>query len=269
MNQDDFQFVADMVKKRSGLVLTKEKGYLLESRLQPLARKQGMKDIGELIKAMRTRRDEALMHAVTDALTTNETFFFRDMKPFDTFRDTVLPKLLESRRTQKSFKIWCAAASTGQEPYSLAIVLKEHAAKMPGWRVSILGTDISTEALKRAKDGLFSQFEVQRGLPVQLMVKYFRKNGNFWEIDPALKAMIQFREFNLLDGFRALGQFDVVFCRNVLIYFDTPAKSDILARMRQQMPTDGILFLGGAETVLGVTDKFKMIPGQRGIYAAS
>ena len=269
MNQEDFQFVADLVKKRSGLALTKEKGYLLESRLQPLARKHGMKDIGDVVQAMRTRRDGSLMHEVTDALTTNETFFFRDIKPFDAFRDTVLPQLFETRKTQRAIKIWCAAASTGQEPYSLAIILKELAAKMAGWRVSIVGTDISTEALKRAKDGLFSQFEVQRGLPVQLMLKYFKKKENFWEIDPALKAMIQFREFNLLDSFKALGQFDVVFCRNVLIYFDTPAKSDILARIRQQMPADGILFLGGAETVLGITDKFKMVPGQRGIYVAS
>lgn len=269
MNQEDFQFVADLVKKRSGLVLTKEKGYLMESRLQPLARKHGMKDIGAVVQAMRIRRDECLMHEVTDALTTNETFFFRDIKPFDAFRDTVLPQLLETRKTQRAIKIWCAAASTGQEPYSLAILLKEQAAKLAGWRVSILGTDISTEALKRAREGVFSQFEVQRGLPIQLMLKYFRKKESFWEIDPALKAMVQFREFNLLDGFRALGQFDVVFCRNVLIYFEPAAKSDILARMRQQMPVDGVLFLGGAETVLGITDKFKMSPGQRGIYAAS
>ena len=268
MDQKDFQFVADLVKKRSGLVLAKEKVYLLESRLQPVARKHEMKDIGELVQAVRTKRDESLMHEVTDALTTNETFFFRDIKPFDRFRDIVLPQLLEARKTQRAIKIWCAAASTGQEPYSLAILLKEQAALLGGWRVSILGTDISTASLKRAREGVFSQFEVQRGLPVQLMLKYFRKKENLWEIDPAVKAMVQFRDFNLLDGFRALGQFDVVFCRNVLIYFEPAAKSDILARMRQQMSNDGVLFLGGAETILGISDKFKMFPNQRGIYSA-
>lgn len=265
----DLDFIADLVKKRSGLVLTKDKTYLVESRLLPLARKSGMNSVSELVAALKTRRDEGMMHAVTDALTTNETFFFRDTKPFDLFRDKVLPEMAQKRADTKSLRIWCAAASTGQEPYTLAMILKEKAAQMPGWRFEIVGTDISTEALKRAKEGLYSQFEVQRGLPIQLLVKYFKKKEEMWEISPEIRSMVNFQSLNLLSSFASLGRFDVVFCRNVLIYFDIPTKTDILARTSRQMADDGLLFLGGAETVLGITESFKVLPGQRGVYGVA
>ena len=162
-----------------------------------------------------------------------------------------------------------AASSSGQEAYTLAMVLKEEGAKLAGWKIEILGTDISTEMLEKAKAGLYSQFEVQRGLPIQLLVKYFKKTAEMWQIDPAIRAMVQFREYNLLHDLKPLGQFDVVFCRNVLIYFDQPTKTRVLDNMSRVMPDDGFLYLGGAETVLGISDKFKPVPEQRGVYATT
>lgn len=185
MNPDDFDFVSQFFKTRSGLVLTRDKAYLLESRLMPVARKKGMKTLDELIGAMRGGRDSVLLSEVTEAMTINESFFFRDIKPFDLFRETVLPKLLESRAAKKTIRIWCAACSSGQEPYSLAMVLREHAARLAGWRTEIVGTDISSEMVAKAKAGLYSQFEVQRGLPIQMLVKYFKKEGDLWQIDAA------------------------------------------------------------------------------------
>ena len=266
MKPEDFDFVSNLVKERSGLVLTKDKLYLLESRLMPVARKRGMKGLDDMVSALRMRREEPLIREVTEAMTTNESFFFRDIKPFDLFRDNILPQLIESRAGKKSFRIWCAAASSGQEPYSLAIILKEAAARLPGWRHEIVGTDISSEILAKAKAGLYSQFEVQRGLPIQLLLKYFKKQDETWQIDAALRAMVQYREFNLLHDLKPLGQFDVVFCRNVLIYFDQPTKTRVLDQVARLMPEDGLLFLGGAETVLGISDKFKPVSGQRGVY---
>lgn len=267
MKPDDFQFLATLVKERSGLVLTQDKAYLLESRLMPVARKRGMKGLEELVASLRARMDNALADEITEAMTTNESFFFRDIKPFDIFKDTVLPNLLKTRAHKKSFRIWCAAASSGQEPYSIAMVLKEAAAQLAGWRYEIIGTDISKEMLDKAQAGLYSQFEVQRGLPVQHLVKYFKKRDDLWQIDSSLRGMVQYKEFNLLDDMKALGTFDVVFCRNVLIYFDQQTKGEVLGKMSQQMSDDGVLYLGGAETVLGISDAFKPVPGLRGIYA--
>lgn len=269
MKPEDFDFIANFLKTRSGLVLTKDKTYLLESRLMPVARKRGLKGLEELVQGLRVGRDDTLMRDVTEAMTTNESFFFRDQKPFDQFRDMVLPSLLQSRAAKKSFRIWSAASSSGQEAYSLSMLLKEQGAKLAGWKVEIVGTDISTEMLAKAKAGVYSQFEVQRGLPIQMLVKYFKKNGDVWQIDDTLRAMVQFKEFNLLADPKALGQFDVVFCRNVLIYFDQPTKSKILDGMSRIMPDDGVLYLGGAETVLGISDRFKPMPGQRGIYGVA
>lgn len=202
-------------------------------------------------------------------MTTNESFFFRDTKPFDLFKNFVLPQLLESRAPRRKIRIWCAAASTGQEPYSLAIILKEMQAKLAGWTIEIVGTDISQEVLDKAKLGLFSQFEVQRGLPIQLLIKYFNQVGDLWQISDDIKKMVSYRKFNLLDPYTLLGSFDVIFCRNVLIYFDQPTKTEVLEKMRKVVPDDGTLFLGAAETVLGITDKFKPVQGQRGLYSTA
>ena len=265
MKPEDFDFVSRLIKSKSGLVLSEDKTYLLESRLMPIARKRGLKDLGELISAMRGG-DRQLVEDVVDAMTTNESFFFRDTKPFDQFRHVVLPHMIKARASKRHLRIWCAAASSGQEPYSLAMILDEFKSQLSGWRIEIIGTDISREILTKARAGLYSQFEVQRGLPINLLVKYFQKQEDQWQISADIRSKVQYKEFNLLDDFRPLGQFDIVYCRNVLIYFDQPTKSDVLSRISALMPDDGFLFLGGAETVLGISDKFKPLARQRGIY---
>ena len=266
MNVNDFELISQLLKKRSGLVLSEDKAYLLESRLNPVARKWGLSGFDELAQQVRKGNDEKLLVDITEAMTTNESFFFRDQKPFDQFRDVVLPYLLEHRAAKKSIRIWCAAASSGQEPYTLAMLLKEAQAKLSGWKVEIIGTDISQEILDKAKVGIYSQFEVQRGLPINLLVKYFTQVEDRWKLNDEIRNMVAFRKFNLLDSMSGMGQFDVIFCRNVLIYFDQPTKTQVLDQMSGLLANDGFLYLGGAETVLGISDRFLLIPGQRGIY---
>lgn len=266
MNATDFDMLAAILRQRSGLVLSRDKVYLLESRLVPLARRRGLAGLDDLVGRIRQGNDEQILRDMTEAMTTNESFFFRDIKPFETFRQETLPHLLKVRANRRQIRIWSAACSTGQEPYSIAMLLKEEAAKLVGWRVEIVATDLSTEVLEKAKAGLYSQFEVQRGLPIQLMLKYFSQVNDLWQIDASLRAMITFREANLLEDLASLGQFDVVFCRNVLIYFDQDTKRLVLERIGRLMPSDGVLYLGGAETVLGICDNFKPLPGQRGVY---
>ncbi len=265
MTPDDVDFIAKMLKQESGLIITPDKSYLLESRLMPVARKNGLKGLDELIVKLRGG-DKTVKTEIVEAMTTNESFFFRDTKPFDLFRDHVLPHLMATRGDKKTFRVWCAAASSGQEPYSLAITLKEQGAKLAGWRYEIIATDISHDILDKAKNGVYSQFEVQRGLPIALLVKYFQKHEEQWQIKPEIRSMIDYRFFNLLEDPAKLGKFDVVFCRNVLIYFDQPTKKIVLERIAKLMPEDGMLFLGGAETVLGITQAFRPVSGQRGVY---
>jgi chemotaxis protein methyltransferase CheR len=267
MTPEDFDYLRRLLKERSGLTLAAEKDYLLESRLTPVARRNGLGGLSELVKLLRQPGQSALAIAVTEAMTTNETFFFRDRVPFDHLRDTILPALVTARAREKRIRIWCTAAASGQEPYSIAMLLNAMAPQLAGVRVDILATDLSSEVVERAKAGLYSQFEVQRGLPIQLLVKHFSKSGELWEIAPDVRAMVQFRTLNLLHDFSPLGQFDVVFCRNVLIYFDQPTKSAVLHRIARQMPDDSYLVLGAAETVVGLTDAFKPVPDRRGLYA--
>lgn len=266
MNSANFEFLANLLLKKSGHVLAPEKGYLLDSRLGPIARKEGLGSVEDLVQSMRTSNNERLNAAVTEAMTTNETFFFRDRTPFDLFKSEVIPHLAENRRPGSKAKIWCAAASAGQEPYSLAMILREERSALRGVQMDILASDISEKVIEKAKAGLYSQFEVQRGLPVQLLVKYFQKQGDLWQVDPSLRQNIAFRTFNLLNGFQTLGTFDVVFCRNVLIYFNQQTKTDILNRIASRLAPDGFLFLGAAETVLGLTDAFEPVAGKRGLY---
>jgi chemotaxis protein methyltransferase CheR len=199
-------------------------------------------------------------------MTTNESSFFRDVRPFDTFRTEILPRLLERRDPTRPIRIWCAAASTGQEPYTLAMILSEEKALVGNRRIEIVGTDIAPEVLARAKSGIYTHFEVQRGLPARLLIKYFDKVDDQWQIKPELRAMVQYKEYNLLNDLKPLGRFDIIFCRNVLIYFDQPTKAKVLAAMNGVIADDGVLFLGGAETVLGISEKFKLMEGQRGVY---
>lgn len=266
MKPTDFDFISKLVKERSGLVLTPEKAYLVESRLGPIARREGIATLDDLVSNLRLSGNQKLIEAVVDAMTTNETFFFRDKTPFEILENVILPDLIAKKRGAP-IKIWCAAASTGQEPYSIAMVIDQLGHKLAGSRVEILGTDISERCLEKAKAGIYTQFEVQRGLPVTQLMKYFRKEGDAWKIADSLKANIRFRHMNLLDDFRTLGRFDVIFCRNVLIYFDTPTKKRVLDRMSQQMDAPGYLLMGAAETVLGVTDAFKPVQNSRGLYS--
>jgi chemotaxis protein methyltransferase CheR len=265
MKPNDFDFIATLVRERSGLVLSSDKAYLVESRLAPIARRDGFPAIDDLVAAIRVRRDSKLTDAVVDAMTTNETFFFRDKTPFDIFETTILPELV-ARKRGGIIRVWCAAASTGQEPYSLAMIADAMGPRLGGCKLEIVGTDISERCVEKAKIGAYTQFEVQRGLPVTMLVKHFKKDGDTWRIDDKLKTNIRFRPMNLLDDFRGLGRFDVIFCRNVLIYFDTPTKKQVLERMSSQVEGPGYLLLGAAETVLGVTDTFKPVPGNRGLY---
>jgi chemotaxis protein methyltransferase CheR len=265
----DFDFLRKLLKDRSGLVLSNDKEYLVESRLMPIARRKGIASLADLIGKLKVPGSEALIVEVVEAMTTNESFFYRDKVPFDHFRDFLLPTMVQARAARKSLRIWCAAASTGQEPYSLAMILKEKAAMLAGWRVDIIGTDISTEVLEKAKAGIYSQFEVQRGLPIQMLVKHFTQQGETWQLGADIRAMVQYRQFNLLSDFASLGRFDIVFCRNVLIYFDQPTKIAVLDRIARSLEPDGYLMLGAAETVVGLTTSFKPLPDRRGVYAPS
>jgi chemotaxis protein methyltransferase CheR len=259
----DYEFLRKLLKERSGLDLSADKQYLVESRLIPLARRAGLPGIDELVAKIKA--GSALTTEVVEAMTTNETFFFRDKIPFDHLRDTILPALVQARASRRSLRIWCAASSTGQEPYSIAMCVKEFAG-LAGWRVEIVATDLSQEVLEKSKAGIYSQFEVQRGLPIQMLLKYFTQTGELWQLKPDIRAMVQHRQFNLLQDFSHLGTFDVIFCRNVLIYFDQDTKAAIFDRLARMLEADGVLLLGAAESVVGISDAFKPYPERRGLY---
>ena len=266
MSPHDYEFLCKLLKDQSGLALAGDKQYLVESRLLPLARKAGLASLAELVAKVKDGGGRLAVEVV-HAMTTNESFFFRDKIPFDHFRDTIMPALLETRAAERRIRIWCAAASTGQEPYSLAICLKDMKDKLAGWRIEILGTDLSTAVLEKAKAGLYTQFEVQRGLPIQMLVKYFAQLGEMWQIAADIRAMVQYRPLNLLADFAYLGSFDLIFCRNVLIYFDQDTKVGVLNRVARVTAPHGYLVLGAAETVVGLSDAFKPVPDRRGLYA--
>jgi chemotaxis protein methyltransferase CheR len=260
----DYEYLRKLLKERSGLDLSADKQYLVESRLIPLARRAGLQGIPELVQKMKSGAD-ALTSDVVEAMTTNETFFFRDKIPFDHLRQNILPELVRARASRRSLRIWCAASSTGQEPYSIAMCIKEFAG-LAGWRVEIVGTDLSQAVLEKSKAGVFSQFEVQRGLPIQMLVKYFTQVGELWQLNADIRAMVQHRQLNLLQDFSHLGTFDVIFCRNVLIYFDQDTKTGIFERLARLLEGDGVLALGAAESVVGISDVFKPYPDRRGLY---
>jgi chemotaxis protein methyltransferase CheR len=266
MTPQSFETLATLLRNISGLAIGPDKLYLLETRLTPLMRAHGLADLDALAAKVRLGAP-AIERGVVEAMTTNESSFFRDDKPFAYVRAQALPSLHAARPAGAKLRIWSAAASTGQEAYSLAMIVAETRAALGAREVEIVGTDIAREPLARARDGVYSQFEVQRGLPVTMLVKYFKKDGSNWRIADSLRTMANFREWNLLGDLRPLGMFDLVFCRNVLIYFDPPTKAKALAAIARQMAPDALLFLGGAETVLGVSDKFAPLLGERGVYS--
>jgi len=241
MKPEDFELFSTLVKQRSGLVLTTEKAYLLESRLFPVVRKHNLKTLEDMAQVLRSKRDEALMFDITEAMTTNETFFFRDTKLFTHFQKYILPNMLTARADKKQIRIWSAATSSGQEAYSIAMICAEEAAKLQGWKIEIVGTDLSREVITRAKAGIYTQFEVQRGLPITHLVKYFQQIvGDKWQIKDSIRQMVQFREGNLLSDFAAAGHFDIaairfsiLTCRPKRVFW---AQSVILCR------STGILF---------------------------
>lgn len=265
MTPGDYAYLTAFLKERSGFVLPAEKEYLVQSRLLPVARRNGFADIAALVRALRTGAVESLKAEVIEAMMNNESFFFRDKIPFDMLRDIVLPDLMRRRASARRLRIWCAAASTGQEPYSIAM-MTEDLPGLAGWRIDILGTDISNDALEQAKAGIYSQFEVQRGLPIQMLMRHFDQVDGEWRIKARLRNKVEFRQFNLLQDFSALGTFDVVFCRNVLIYFDQATKLDVLARIRRVTADDGYLLLGAAETMVGLGNIFVPVAGKPTLY---
>jgi len=259
-----FREVAALVQRRAGIVLTDDKGYLLETRLGPVLQRFGIASLAALGEKLRAMPGEALERAVTEALCTHESSFFRDGRPFDHLRG-LLPRLAASR-APAPLRVWSAACSTGQEAYSVAMLAVEVFGAEAARRVEILGTDISQDVVARAREGAFSQFEVQRGLPIRALMTYFTQEGARWRAGHGLRALVRFEQRNLLEPPTALGRFDVVFCRNVLIYFDAPTKTRVLEALARQLVPDGVLYLGAAETVIGLTDRLAPVPGERGVY---
>ncbi|MEW5422263.1 protein-glutamate O-methyltransferase CheR [Amorphus sp. 3PC139-8] len=257
ISPSDYDFLQKFLRTRSGLALSSDKQYLLESRLGPIARQFGCAGVAELTQLLRRRGSEAAAEKVVDAMTTNESLFFRDKHPFEAFTSRMLPTVLANRPVHQPVRIWCAAASSGQEPYSLAMLITENPAITAGRRFEILATDISNDILTKATRGVYSQFEVQRGLPMHYLARYFSKVGDDWQVSDKIRSMVTFRKMNLLDPYTGIGMFDIVFCRNVLIYFDNTHKTEVLNRMAKIMHPDSFLVLGGAESVIGLTEQFQ------------
>lgn len=266
MTEADFSYLRLLLQQRSGLSLTADKRYLAESRLGILCRRRGIADIEMLVRQLRISRDPALESAVVDAMTTNETLFFRDQTPFNLFRDVILPERLAANAASRSLRIWCAAVSSGQEAYSLAMLIDEFRERLAGWKIEILGTDISSDILERARTGTYSQFEIQRGLPIQMLLKHFQQHGDKWQVSQRIRSMVEFKQHNLLERNDQFGRFDVIFCRNVLIYFDVPTKVKVLEQLAPRLVPDGAFLLGVAETVLGLATKLICDPHHRGLY---
>ena len=269
MNGIEFDYLRHLLYERSGLVVTKDKVYLLEGRLMPIARQRGLDSVDALVNMISRTRDETLIGEVIDAMTTNETLFFRDNWPYERLRRTILPDVLSMSGSQKRVRIWSAACSSGQEPYSIAMTIAEMRPMLGGAQIEICATDISPSILNRAREGRYSDFELSRGLPEPMRNRYFSVDGEGWRIKDTVREMVTFKSFNLLgDPIAAgLGTFDIVFCRNVLIYFDEATRGRVLKSIARVMSPWGYLCLGGAETVVGISDAFKVLPGERGLFA--
>jgi chemotaxis protein methyltransferase CheR len=261
MNPDDYEFVSNFLQRASGLSLGSGKEYLVKSRLVPLAAALGFEDFNQLVSELRRGHDRRLSTAVTEAMTTNETSFFRDKTPFEDLKTNLIPALIKARSNIKKLKVWCAAASTGQEPYSFLMLLEEAFPELKQWSIELVATDIAQTMIDRSREGVYSQFEVQRGLPIQYLVKYFSQVSTGWQVKETLRQRVVWQQLNLLNGFDSLGPFDLVLCRNVLIYFEVPVKRDVLDRIAKRLHSDGFLLLGAAETVLGICDRFDRFKG--------
>jgi chemotaxis protein methyltransferase CheR len=267
MTELDFDVIRRLLLERSAIVLEAGKEYLVETRLAPLVRQLNLHSIGELIGRLRAQPDNGLCRQVVEALVTTETSFFRDHHPFEALRKVVLPDLAARRRGECRLNVWCAASSTGQEPYSLAMLLREHFPELSGWQITFLASDLSREVLARAREGRYRQIEVNRGLPAALLVKYFEQHGTDWQLRPAVRAMVEFREINLAQPWPPLPRMDLVLLRNVMIYFDVATKKAVLGKVARLLRPDGYLFLGGAETTFSLDDSFRRVePLKAGCY---
>ncbi len=267
VSRADFAMIAELVRARSGIVLGLDKAYLVESRLEPVVRARRLKDLAELSMKLRLAPTEALVRDVVEAMTTNETLFFRDTRPFEHLRAKALPALHATLPPGQPLRIWSAASSSGQEAYSIAMTAMD--AGLGRRPVHILGTDISTEQLGRARLGVYSDFEARRGLSASMLGRHFQKAGEGWQVKDAVRRIVEFRQWNLMDDLRPLGTFDLVFCRNVLIYFDVATKARVLDALWSRLAPGGWLYLGGAETTFGVSDKFIPCPGMHQVYTAA
>lgn len=263
LTQADFDFVRTLVQKRAAIVLENDKAYLAETRLQALARREGLPSIQDLLQQLRLRPYGGLDQKVVEAMTTNETSFFRDMQPFEMLREMILPDLIRRRQSERRLNIWCAACSTGQEPYSFLFLLKEHFPSLNSWTISFTASDIATDVLEKARQGRYSQMEVNRGLPAPMLVKYFVRQGIEWQVREDLRKMISYKIINLIDPWPAFPPLDIILIRNVLIYFDVATKKQILAKARKLMHPDGYLLLGGAETTLNVDEAYERVEFRR------
>ena len=268
MTPDELTFMINLLKQRSGLTLTPEKAYLIESRLTPIARAKEFADLSALVAALRGNPPQDLLVEITEAMTTNESSFFRDGKPFEDFKNIVLPAVIEKAGARKELRLWSAACSTGQEPYTLSVTWLEEAAKHPGYSLQLLGTDLAQKVVDKAIEGKYSQFEVQRGMPIKTLVKYFKpQEDTSWIAGDQLKAMIEFKAANLLESLVGFGKFDVIFCRNVLIYFDEATKAQVIDKLCNQLEPKGFLFLGSTEVIMDSNKaRLDLVEGSRGIY---
>jgi chemotaxis protein methyltransferase CheR len=266
ISTSEFNYIRNLVRKHSALLLDPGKEYLVESRLEPLVRQEGFPSLRHLVENLRSDPSTELHRKVVEAMMTHETSFFREIRVFDTFRKTILPQILAVRERQRSLHFWCAACSGGQEPYSFAMVLREHFPSLQSWNVKFIASDISREMLERARAGRYSQLEVNRGLPANLLVKYFQKRGAEWEIAPDIRRMVEFREINLIHAWPLLGRMDVIFMRNVLIYLDGEAKKDILSRVARLLGQGGFVLLGAAETTANIDASFEPVSSGGATY---
>ncbi len=266
MTDADFDYIRKLLVDRSAIVLGDDKRYLVEARLAPVIGQLNLPSISDLVGKLRFESNNGLATRVVEALVTSETSFFRDISPFEVLRKTVIPELIAARASERKLTFWSAACSTGQEPYTIALTLREYFPELANWQITILGTDISTDVIAKAKQGVYSQFEANRGLPAKLMVKYFQQSGTTWQLDAAIRNMVEFRQFNLAAAWPMLPKFDVIFLRNVMIYFDVSTKREILARVERTLAPDGLLVLGGAETTLNLTEAFVRVERMKAGY---
>jgi chemotaxis protein methyltransferase CheR len=267
MTAQEFDVIRRLVLERSAIVLDSGKEYLVETRLAPIVRQLNLSTIGELISQLRYDPTNGLYRQIVEAMVTTESSFFRDRHPFEDLRKVVIPDLMARRRDERRLQIWCAACSTGQEPYSIALMIREHFPECSGWRISLLASDLSRQVLEKAREGRYNQIEVNRGLPAALMVKYFEQHGTDWQLAPAIRSMVDFQEINLAQAWPALPRMDLVLIRNVMIYFDVETKKAILGRLARVLRPDGYLLLGGAETTFNLDDSYRRVePLRSGFY---